>query len=55
LQYTSEKINAFLAEDGASVAEARPVAVTDLSGVRLYLVLTIVRLVLSHWLLHVIL
>ncbi|KAL6654958.1 hypothetical protein ACP70R_008423 [Stipagrostis hirtigluma subsp. patula] len=33
LQYTFEKLNAFLGEDGASVAEARPVAVTDLSGV----------------------
>ncbi|XP_062197389.1 uncharacterized protein LOC133900320 [Phragmites australis] len=35
LQYTFEKINPFLGEDGASVAEARPVAVTDLSGVSL--------------------
>ena len=33
LQYSFEKINAFLGDDGASVAEARPVAVTDLSGV----------------------
>ncbi|XP_066339960.1 uncharacterized protein [Miscanthus floridulus] len=35
LQYIFEKINAFLGDDGASVAEARPVAVTDLSGVGL--------------------
>ncbi|KAL6890150.1 hypothetical protein ACP4OV_008913 [Aristida adscensionis] len=33
LQYTFEKLNTFLGEDSASVAEARPVAVTDLSGV----------------------
>ncbi|CAO2148883.1 unnamed protein product [Urochloa humidicola] len=35
LQYNFDKINVFLGEDGASVAEARPVAVTDLSGVSL--------------------
>ncbi|KAJ1275343.1 hypothetical protein BS78_05G128200 [Paspalum vaginatum] len=35
LQYTFEKINMLLGEDGASVAEARPVAVTDLLGVSL--------------------
>ncbi|KAF8656029.1 hypothetical protein HU200_060821 [Digitaria exilis] len=35
LQYTFNKINVLLGEDGASVAEARPVAVTDLSGVSL--------------------
>jgi len=35
LQYTFEKINELLGDDGASVAEARPVAVTDLSGVGL--------------------
>lgn len=35
LQYAFEKINEFLGEDGASVAEARPVAVTDLSGISL--------------------
>lgn len=35
LQYTFGKINVLLGEDGASVAEARPVAVTDLSGVSL--------------------
>jgi hypothetical protein len=35
LQYTFEKMNAFLGEDGASVAEVAPVAVTDLSGFRL--------------------
>ncbi|WVZ51738.1 hypothetical protein U9M48_002852 [Paspalum notatum var. saurae] len=35
LQYTFEKINMLLGEDGASVAEARPVAVSDLSGVSL--------------------
>lgn len=35
LQYTFEKINALLGDDGASVAEARPAAVTDLLGVSL--------------------
>ncbi|CAO2147289.1 unnamed protein product [Urochloa humidicola] len=35
LQYTFNKINVPLGEDGASVAEARPVAVMDLSGVSL--------------------
>ncbi|KAG0529824.1 hypothetical protein BDA96_05G130600 [Sorghum bicolor] len=35
LQYTFEKINELLGDDGASVVEARPVAVTDLSGVGL--------------------
>lgn len=35
LQYTFEKINVLLGEEGASVAEARPLAVTDLSGVSL--------------------
>ncbi|RLM58104.1 uncharacterized protein C2845_PM18G06960 [Panicum miliaceum] len=35
LQYTFEKINVPLGEDGTSVAEARPVAVMDLSGVSL--------------------
>ncbi|KAF8694037.1 hypothetical protein HU200_038487 [Digitaria exilis] len=35
LQYTFDKINVLLGEDGASVAEARPVAITDLSGVSL--------------------
>ncbi|XP_047069607.1 uncharacterized protein LOC124677686 [Lolium rigidum] len=33
LQYTFDKLNALLGEDGASVAEARPIAVTDLSGI----------------------
>ncbi|CAL4993334.1 unnamed protein product [Urochloa decumbens] len=35
LQYTFNKINVLLGEDGASVAEARPVAIMDLSGVSL--------------------
>jgi hypothetical protein len=35
LQYTFEKRNTLLGDDGASVAEARPVAVTDLLGVSL--------------------
>jgi hypothetical protein len=35
LQYNFEKINVPLGEDGASVAEVRPVAVMDLSGVSL--------------------
>ena len=33
LQYTFDKLNVLLGEDGASVAEARPIAVTDLSGI----------------------
>ncbi|KAK3151900.1 hypothetical protein QOZ80_3AG0252220 [Eleusine coracana subsp. coracana] len=35
LQYTFENISAFLGEGGASVAEVRPVAVSDLTGLRL--------------------
>lgn len=35
LQYTFENVNVFLGDDGASVAEARPMAITDLSGVGL--------------------
>ncbi|KAL5204385.1 hypothetical protein ABZP36_009256 [Zizania latifolia] len=35
LQYTFDKINVLLGEDGASVVEAKPVTVTDLSGVSL--------------------
>jgi hypothetical protein len=33
LQYTFDKLNVLLGEDGASVAEARPIGVTDLSGI----------------------
>ena len=33
LQYTFDKLGAVLGEDGASVVEARPIAVTDLSGI----------------------
>ncbi|XP_015698122.1 uncharacterized protein LOC102716539 [Oryza brachyantha] len=35
LQYTFDKISMLLGEDGTSVVEARPVAVTDLSGISL--------------------
>ncbi|KAF0897475.1 hypothetical protein E2562_037521, partial [Oryza meyeriana var. granulata] len=35
LLYTFDKISILLGEDGASVVEARPVAVTDLSGISL--------------------
>ncbi|TVU25385.1 hypothetical protein EJB05_27879, partial [Eragrostis curvula] len=35
LQYTFEKINTVLGEDGVSVAEVKPVAVNDLSGLSL--------------------
>lgn len=33
LQYTFDKINLLLGEDGASVVESKPMAVTDLSGI----------------------
>uniref|UniRef100_A0A0E0J1Z2 DUF7755 domain-containing protein n=1 Tax=Oryza nivara TaxID=4536 RepID=A0A0E0J1Z2_ORYNI len=35
LQYTFDKLSMLLGEDGASVVEARPVAVTDLTGISL--------------------
>ncbi|KAL5203683.1 hypothetical protein ABZP36_008554 [Zizania latifolia] len=35
LQYTFDKINVLLGEDGASVVQAKPVTVTDLSGISL--------------------